>query len=1414
MQGWGTTIRPNQVRGRGPYRGATSLPPFRDKHRSGFNPCKLFLLLAIILLAGQAFAGTPDQLYAIGAGTRNIYLVNANGSVTSVFTNYSGTTSAALAQRPSDGVLFFALDVTNGAVFTWNPATPASAPVQIGTTGTNIGALPRLAFSATGVLYAMDSTTQNLYTINQATGAATVAATFTGLTTGLGGDLAFAPDGTLYIAEGRNLYRGTVAGGAVTNLGAISGMTNGVNVSGFAFDVNGNAFLCDDNAPSQLYSLNITTRVATPLAQNMTTQQGDLASAPRIQISGTVFEDVNYGGGAGRSLSASSGVGRPNARVELYDAAGNFLTSTVTDATGKYTLTGVPTQTYTIRVVNSSVTSSRPGATSALIGVQTFRTNGLTGTTGTPDTNRVGGEDPTRSDAGNGSTTLAALSTGAATPQSITSVSLDTSSVTGIDFGFNFDTVVSVRDSGQGTLRQFITNSNTLTNAGLAQVGQPAGVEASIFMIPSGNAVPGLRSGLTNQLTGGVAQIVAASQLPAITDSNTLIDGTLQTTNVGDNNSGTQGTGGTVGVDGLSLSTVNKPDVQLSAARGTVAIGIDINANNTTVRGLSIFGFGTAPNTNGSANIEIETGIIGVLIEKNFVGSSASAFADPGATTRSLGDNIRSVGAKNSTVQDNLIGFSEGKGIAIESSSSGWLVQRNEVRLNGINNPNLDGMDTENSSGSTIQQNLFAGNWSTGIDSFQSSGSNTIVNNTVTGNGIGTGASLEDPGIRIYGSNNTVDRNIISSNVGAGILVTSGAGSTVITKNSIFLNGTVGTATHEIGIDLLSAGDNQSLGTSPFVTLNDLNDADTGGNGLLNYPILQTATISNGQLTLTGFARPGSSIELFIAQPDPSGFGQGKTYLTTLVEGSGADLDNTTGTYGPGAINGIAQGTDTTNRFKFVIGIPSGVGTGTVLTATATLGGATSEFSGNVTVGVSSSISGKLYVDANHNSVADSGEDWSTGSAVFVNLVQAGAVVQSASVPAGAGTFTFNSVSAGSYSLVVAGTATASTAAAPTGFAFVNPAAGSLTITVSSTTLSNQNFGLFHGSLASGTVFKDIGTGAAGTANNGIFDSGEAGLSGVTLRASDGGSTIFDTQQTDSNGNYTLFITAGATTVVVTKTNPAKFISTGAQVGNTAGTYNRASDTVTFTKAGENFFTGINFGIVPVNTFAADQAQQGLPGAVLFYPHTFAPGTAGQVSFTLASTASPSNVSFSRILYQDTNCNGSIDAGEPVITGALTTTATANLCVVMKEIIPSGAPFNATDNVVITASFVYTNANPALSATYTVRDLSTVGTPTNAGLRLEKSVDHTTALPGTNLTYTVVFVNDSSSPLSNLKINDSTPAFTTFVSAVCPATLPNSLTGCSVTAPSSGSSGTIQWTFTGTLDPSQTGTVTFVVKIQ
>ena len=214
-------------------------------------------------------------------------------------------------------------------------------------------------------------------------------------------------------------------------------------------------------------------------------------------------------------------------------------------------------------------------------------------------------------------------------------------------------------------------------------------------------------------------------------------------------------------------------------------------------------------------------------------------------------------------------------------------------------------------------------------------------------------------------------------------------------------------------------------------TVNDADDVDTGPNDLVNFPILSTVEVSGGNLVVAGYARPGSIIELFVAAADPSGFGEGQTWKISLTEGGTgvggddpyADTDAGTGTYGPGAINGLLQGTDTTNKFRFTFPVPAGVAAGTTLSATATIAGSTSEFSGNVTVTTSFSISGRVFEDANF---AGTASGWDGGASdlglanVDVELYNAGtnAYIASATTAAG-GTFTFGDVANGNYKVRV-----------------------------------------------------------------------------------------------------------------------------------------------------------------------------------------------------------------------------------------------------------------------------------------------------------------------------------------------------------------------------------------------------------
>lgn len=1366
-------------------------------------------VLALVALAGAARAAFTDVYVLRGTPSDNIYLINTvTGVETAVYTNYPGNSSATLAMRPSDGQLFYVENITNGRLYRWNPATPATAPVAIGSgIGASVPSSRRLAFAQNGTLYYMTDDNR-LFSINTTTGVATFLVNITG--TGTGGDMAFGPDGTFWVINNTRLYTAPIGGGAATLRGTITGITG--SILGLAFDPADRMIIVTSGSPSRYYVVNTTTLAATVISgATGGTATGDLASAAMQRISGRVFEDVNYGGGAGRSLAASSGVGRPGARVELYDASGSFLTSTTTNASGDYSLAGVAGQSYTVRVVNSTVTSSRPGAVAGLLPVQTFRTNAsVSGAAPTAVTDRVGGEDPTKIDAGNGSTTLAALTTASATAQSITAVAAGTvigGVVTGVDFGFNFDTIVSTRDTGQGSLRQFITNANTLTNAGLAQVGQTAGRETSIFMISDGVAHAGLRAGITNQLTGGVAVINIASTLPALTDSATTITGATQTANVGNTNAGTLGAGGTAGVGALALPAVNRPEVQIADAGG-LALGLNLQATNLTVREIAIYGFGTAPNSATSANIRIGAGT-GALIEQNVIGTTASSFTDPGAT-RSGGDNVRVAGGTG-TIQNNLIGFSAGEGVTLGAAN--WQLLGNEIRGNGIGNPTLGGVNLASAS-ATVQGNLVAANQGAGIDMNGGTGSNTIVNNTISTNGAGNSVT---PGVRVFGASSTIDRNISTANTGAGVMVTSAATSNVITRNSIFANGA---STSQIGIDLLAAANNQSTGTAPFVTTNDSADSDAGGNGLLNFPVITSASIDSGNLVLNGFARPGAVIELFIADSDASNFGEGQTYLTTLIEGSGADTNSGTGTY-TNPVNGLNQGTDTTNRFTFTIPTPGGVSTGTRLTATATLGGATSEFSGVATVITAQTISGTVYNDANRNSRIDPGET-GTGLTLFVKLIDpalppASPALAVATVTPATGAYTITGVSAGIYTLILDDNATLTdtTPTLPANWTALEGSGGRRpSVAVAAVPVSGQDFGLNQGKPVVGKVFVDTGTGA-GIANNGVQDGTEAGLANITVRLTDAtGATTYSTATTDGNGNFALAYPTTLTTgtqLKIVEQNATGYVSTGAVVGDTGGAYVRATDAITFTLTANSSYSNVAFGDVPATTLNTDGAQSALPGATLYYPHTFTAGTAGTVTFSAGIAPSPAIPGWSPVLYRDTNANGSYDAGEPQITAPIAVTAGQSFAVLVKEFVPLNAPLGAQDQVTLTANFTFANA-PTITVTLTRRDITTVCQPQTGDLLLTKSVDKASALPGETLTYTITYTNRGTSPLTTLSIHDATPAFSTFTTASNSA-LPASLTGVTLTAPSVGATGAIRWNFTGPLAPGGTGTVNFTVTI-
>jgi hypothetical protein len=139
----------------------------------------------------------------------------------------------------------------------------------------------------------------------------------------------------------------------------------------------------------------------------------------------------------------------------------------------------------------------------------------------------------------------------------------------------------------------------------------------------------------------------------------------------------------------------------------------------------------------------------------------------------------------------------------------------------------------------------------------------------------GGGRSIND-GLRIAGSHITIEGLSIEGFLGDGIsVVGSSVGHNMLTNNLIYNNG-------GLGIDLGDDG----------VTVNDPGDGDSGPNGLLNYPVLDSSQLQPDlSFTVFGHAAPSDVVELYVAHPnddhirpaDPSGYGEAHYYIGTTV---------------------------------------------------------------------------------------------------------------------------------------------------------------------------------------------------------------------------------------------------------------------------------------------------------------------------------------------------------------------------------------------------------------------------------------------------------------------------------------------------------------------------------------------------
>ena len=505
-------------------------------------------------------------------------------------------------------------------------------------------------------------------------------------------------------------------------------------------------------------------------------------------------------------------------------------------------------------------------------------------------------------------------------------------------------TVTNTSDSGAGSLRQAITDANGAAGADTIAFAIAGGGQKTITLlsllpiitetvaIDGGNngvatnrveltGAGALSTGLDIESGGAAGSSVRNMVINGFTSRQilfiTISTGVIQGNFIGLDPTGTaivagSGTGlelccgstalligGTDPAERNVISSVNSAGIQLSTSDGSFFGNyIGLNAAGSARVGSPFVGI----------TIDNGTGIVGGINpgEGNVIATNSGVtFGGNPAFVRSAG-----------SVQGNFIGtdatgmvalnLGNGAGINVLHASGVLIDSGNVISGNGTGLAmNSNGVAGTSSLNTTVQGNFIGvaadgmtalGNSTVGIDLFISPG------NVIGGTGAGEG-------------------NVIAFNGTTGVSVN--LTNVPIQGNSIYSNG-------GLGINL-AGGMEDPNGVTP----NDLGDVNVGSNNLQNFPVIDSAMIASGDVTLTGTLNSESSktyrVEFFGSpSSDPSGHGEGQTFLgfeDVTTDGNGDATFNVVFTAPMSARAFAATATDpdgNTSEFSatFVIPIP------------------------------------------------------------------------------------------------------------------------------------------------------------------------------------------------------------------------------------------------------------------------------------------------------------------------------------------------------------------------------------------------------------------------------------------------------------------------------------------------------------
>ncbi len=467
--------------------------------------------------------------------------------------------------------------------------------------------------------------------------------------------------------------------------------------------------------------------------------------------------------------------------------------------------------------------------------------------------------------------------------------------------------------SGNNSSGVYISDSDTNTILG-NYIGTNAAGDADL-----GNAFSGVALGddAANNTIGGTTS-----------GARNIISGNNSSGISTDGDGTPAGTGNTIQGNYVGLAVDGATDlgnagtgIGLYDASGTIVGGLDTGARNVvsgndsegiTVLNISLL----AASNNQILGNYVGTDYTGTLAVLN---NSTGIRIEPGTGTGNIVGGT-TTGARNVVSGNGGIGISaegnttvQGNYVGLKADGSGVLPNTTAIPTS----PGLRAIDSGNIIGGTTSGagNIVSGNATFGIVVMGLSpfGGASSFNNTVQGNCVGTNANCEyEAGFGNTQAGIAVLADAFITQIGG---TTEGAGNTVVGNgsgiavigiatfyplgasilgNSIYNNSgaTFPNASIAKGIDLLQTSDfvtSINIGVTP----NDANDIDydgtnTGPNHYLNFPVINSITSTDGQVTINydldiNDAEAGATgyrVEFFANDAaDPSGYGEGQTFL-------------------------------------------------------------------------------------------------------------------------------------------------------------------------------------------------------------------------------------------------------------------------------------------------------------------------------------------------------------------------------------------------------------------------------------------------------------------------------------------------------------------------------------------------------